>query len=70
MNLRLIVERVEITGGGFNSIDVELEGVSESDLINAVSIQEIISERTDKEILDEIGIERCMEYFDLIKNEE
>lgn len=65
MNLKLSVEKIEITPESGWKTNVEVEGVSGSEVLDHFSINEIISHFGEDKILNEIGESEVLSHFNI-----
>ncbi len=68
MDIVLNCKSVNVSSAGYSSVAVEMEGINQTDIIDVVSIKDIINHFGMDKILDEIGADECMEHFDLVEN--
>jgi hypothetical protein len=69
MDIELVVENVTVTPRGYKQILVLMEEVEESEVLDSFSIDQIIKHFKTEDLLDAIGQEEVMEYFDLQEKE-
>jgi len=65
MNLEFNAKEARILAGGYKLIEVIAEGVTLSEVLDQVKIEDVIRHYDDWNILDKIGIDRVKDYFDL-----
>lgn len=69
MDLNFRCEKVTSEAGGYKEVNVEIEGVSGTDVLNHFNIDDVVSHFDDDAILDHIGVDRVKEYFNLTETE-
>lgn len=69
MNINLDCANVKITPYGNRNISLEIEDVSESEILNNFSEQEIVKHFDFSKLLEEIGVENAKDYWDLKDND-
>jgi hypothetical protein len=69
MDLALNAERASIDPNNGRTVSVDLEGVDVEDVIDSLEIKDIISFKK-ADILDEIGVDECIQYFGIKVAEE
>lgn len=67
--MRLVIEAKELTIDAMNAykVNVNLEGCDKGDVLNNFTVEDVVKHFYKNEILDEIGIEKVMDYFDLVE---
>lgn len=65
MDMELEVENVTVAPRGYKQVLLVIEGVEESEVLNFFSIDQIIQHFKTGDLLDAIGQDEVMEYFDL-----
>lgn len=70
ITLRTKVTSVEVTGGGYNSVDIEIDGLDTDDVFSMVDVSEAISAYGQDSILDQIGRDEIIAYFGIEEAEE
>jgi len=65
MNVQLNGKHASISAGDYNSMTVEIEGVDKDDVIELISIRDLIDYYGLDKVLDEIGEDECKDHFDL-----
>jgi hypothetical protein len=63
ITLRTTVTSLEVTGGGYNAVDVEIDGLDTDDVFHEVSVQDAIDAYGEDTVLDSIGEEAVREHF-------
>jgi hypothetical protein len=66
LNLSINAKSVTISGNNGRLVTIDAEGVEISDLLDHLEIADIVKHFSDDKIMDEIGVDRVQEYFDLI----
>lgn len=69
ISLRTQVTSLEVTGGGYNAVDVELDGLDVDDCLKEIAMQDAIDYYGDDSLLDAIGEEAARKYWG-IKDED
>lgn len=69
ITLRTTVCGIEVTGGGYNAVDVEIDGLDTDDVLKEMSPEDVISAMGADELLGEIGEEAAREYFGIKESE-
>lgn len=69
IDVRTTVSRVEVTGGGYNTVDVEIENLDTDDVLKEMDISEVVETMGADELLDSIGEEAARKYWG-IKDDE
>jgi hypothetical protein len=67
MNITLATDNVVITPSTSRRVDVEMNDIEASDLLDYVTIEQVLNHFNTSEILDGIGIEEVKNYFNLIE---
>jgi hypothetical protein len=70
MDLKLRCDSVEITPETYKEIYVHVKEASNREILNHFEVSDILNHFTASELLEEIGIDECKSYFDLIENPE
>ena len=66
MDINLSCKNADIDAGTNRIINVGLTSVDENELMDLLTVEQIISHFSTSELLDAIGREECADYFDLI----
>ena len=67
MNITLTTDNVTITPSSSRRVDVEMGDIEASDLLDNVTIKQVLDHFNTSEILDAIGIDEVKNYFNLIE---
>lgn len=63
ITLRAVVRSVEVTGGGYDGVDVEITDLDTDDVLSEITIKDAIDAYGESDLLEAIGQEAAMEYF-------
>jgi len=69
MNVTIQTTSATITPSTNRMVDVELNDIEPKDLLDHVSVSDVIRHFDVRALLDEIGIEEVKDHFDLIEKE-
>jgi hypothetical protein len=67
MNLSLSCKSVNVESNNYYKVDVEINDVEISDILDQIEIDDAIRHYDEDKVLEEIGIERVKEYFSLVE---
>lgn len=67
-DLVLNTSEVKITPVGYKQVEVSLDSVDEDEILNHLTVEDVVSHFDEDDILDEIGKDKVMKYFDLKEN--
>ena len=70
MRLSISADSISVTPGGSRRVDLDIDGVEERDLANAITIKDFLATVDITEVLDEIGVAEVKNYFNLTEIEE
>lgn len=65
MDITLDAERVSVNPSNRGSVTVDIEGVSKENILDHLTIEDVISHFGQDKILDSIGEQEVVEHFDL-----
>ena len=70
MKIDINCKSANIRPNGYNTISVDIEDCDQDSILDEFTEDEVIKHFSMENILDSIGKDECMEYFDLIENNE
>ena len=69
MDIKLDCKEVAITPNGFYTVSVKLEDVKLEDILDCLTIEDVVKYFGARHLLDEIGEDECKTYFHLTEVE-
>ena len=68
LDLSLTAASAEVSGGNYNSINVELTGVDADDVMSALSVEDVVKYFGASDLLDEIGEQAARDHFGITED--
>jgi hypothetical protein len=69
MDLTLTAREAQITPDDYRHVKVELEDVEIGDILDQIDIQNVMDHFDSDDLLEKIGPDAAMKYFDLVEKE-
>lgn len=70
ITLRTSVTGIEVTGGGYNSVDLEIDGLDTDDVFKEAGAQEAVSYFGTEDLLEHMDEDEVRKYFGIEEKEQ